>query len=295
MGKEDVLESYIEDINSLLDTIRLVTKKVRSAKDGNSKIEASKEAEEPIQEIEEIFSKRYVERTISACGDRAKEFRDKRNELEEQFESLKKNLKESVDVGGKGEVQPVSRTERKPVVEDPDAQLRIQEKAERRKLEVKQIEEKKELEKEQPDEIDKIKGVQKNTLDALARAKGINIETLKIADRIGQKLVEQTEQMERIQAKLDELGDGIGRAKKEVGAVMRGIATDKIIMGIICCIVFVGIIIVCVRVGYGIYQRVSGVASLFPTSTPQKAPTSSSSASIVFKHTGGNVFWNNQK
>jgi len=96
--------------------------------------------------------------------------------------------------------------------------------------------------------------------------------------------------MERIQAKLDELGDGISRAKKEVSTVMRGIATDKIIIGIICCLVFCGVLIVLIRIGYGIYQKVSGNTSLFPSSTPQTAPSASASATMLH-YNGGNIIW----
>lgn len=294
MGAEEAIESYIDDINNHLETIRQVTKKVLGEKDSNAKSQIAKDAEEPISEIEEIFKKKFVDKHIQRCQGRVEEFQSTRQTLEEKFETLKKNLRDAIKLGGGNEtVQPTRSTnDRKIQNDDPDAEFRRQEKARKREEEEKQKQERILRETNgQPEEVNEVLKVQQDTLEALARSKGINVETLKIADRIGQKLAEQTEQMERIQAKLDELGDGISRAKKEVASVMRGIATDKIILAIICCIIFAGIIIVLIRIGYGIYQSVSGNTSLFPSSTAQKAPSSSSTA-IVFKYSGGNIQWN---
>ena len=69
-----------------------------------------------------------------------------------------------------------------------------------------------------------------------------------MADGIAQKLIKQTEDMEAIQTRLDELGSGLNRATKEANTVMRGIATDKLMIVIICCIIAIALALVVGRI-----------------------------------------------
>lgn len=116
---------------------------------------------------------------------------------------------------------------------------------------------------EQPQEVQEILGIQQETLASLARSKGINEETLKIADGIAQKLAQQTEQMEAVQVKLDELGSGLKRAGKEANTLLRGIATDKLMMVILCCIILIALAIIVARI---VIYYVGQYPNIFPTS-----------------------------
>jgi Fe2+ transport system protein B len=216
--------------------------------------------------------------------------------LEDVFERLKKNLKEALKESSDSAPvvtrEPVKSNQKNNHSEDPDVQARKEEAAKRRMQAEEDSQRRKQIENSDHHEgVKQVLNVQEDILESLARSKGINVETLKIADRVGAKLAEQTEQMERIQAKLDELGDGLKRAQKEVSTVMRGIATDKVILAVICCLVMVCLLLLLIRIGYAIYQKVAGVTSLFPSPTGQKPVTSSSVASL-FKYNGGNVLWN---
>ena len=295
MGAEDLIESYIDDINSAFSTIRDVTKKVQNEKDGSKKANEAKNADEAIETIETIFAKKYTQRIIDRTGDRKDEFNKRRQELEEVFERLKKNLKEALKESSENTVVTRNEPKKTPttISEDPDVQARREEAARRRMQAEEESQRRKQIENSDHHEAVKaVLNVQEDILESIARSKGINVETLKIADRVGAKLAEQTEQMERIQAKLDELGDGLKRAQKEVSTVMRGIATDKIILAIICCLVVVCLILLLVRIGYGIYQKVTGNGTLFPSPVGQKPVTTSSSIASLFKYNGGNVLWN---
>jgi len=122
----------------------------------------------------------------------------------------------------------------------------------------------------QPKEVKEIIDIQKDTLSSLARSKGINEETLRIADQIAIKLAQQTEHMEQIQNKLNELGTGLTRAGKEVNTVMRGIATDKLLMLCICCIILIAFGLLIGRI---IWYAVDKVQASFPTSTSGSSPS----------------------
>jgi len=295
MGAEDLIESYIDDINTHLATIREVTKKVQNEKDSGRKANEAANADEAVQSIQSILDKKFTTRVIDRTGDRKDEFVKRRQDLEDSFDRLKKNLQEalkettsSAPVVSRSEPKKQTQTQ----TEDPDVQARREEATRRRMAEAEESQRRKQIqESEHHESVKAVLNVQEDILESIARSKGINIETLKIADRVGQKLVEQTEQMERIQAKLDDLGDGLNRAAKEVSTVMRGVYTDKIILAVICCIVTIAILLLLVRIGYAIYQGVSGTKSLFPSPTGQKPATSSSVASL-FKYNGGNVLWN---
>eukprot|EP01059_Diplonema_ambulator_P030715 TRINITY_DN5365_c0_g2_i1.p1 TRINITY_DN5365_c0_g2~~TRINITY_DN5365_c0_g2_i1.p1 ORF type:complete len:232 (+),score=60.06 TRINITY_DN5365_c0_g2_i1:49-744(+) len=90
------------------------------------------------------------------------------------------------------------------------------------------------------------KGHQEKSLQSVANMESILTKTEKVAEDTTAELVRQGEVIRNIDEKLDELGDDITRAKKELNAFVRRMATDKLILcflfllvlGIVVAIVF---------------------------------------------------------
>lgn len=234
MPAEEVLNDYIDEINmnySIIDS-HFITLKMN----GN-KYDASIDLflVESMENINNILNNKYHIRVINRCNNLSEreKYINIKNILIEKYNRYTIKLKEYV-------VKPI-----KVIIED-------------KQIYDKQIYDNKvkplNTVLEQP-QIKDILDIQNDTIQSLIFSKGINVETLEMANKISLKLENQNEQFERIQIKLDELGDGIGRAKKEVGVVMRGILTDKLMICLICIIIILSFIGISLLIGYNVYKK----------------------------------------
>jgi len=270
------LDSYLENIELEFKTIRTVIKSVQSAAD-NKKQQEADNAKDAVSNIENILDRKY-QRALDRVTDSSQksEYANKRREIEETFSVLKQNLESAKrdKTASSSSTEPLvpkakkagsEKTDNKKdqqnnsavSVEEEEKQRKRQEREKRRQAEEEQRQRRLE-ETSQPKEVKEILDIQKDTLNSLAKSKGINEETLRIADGIAQKLAQQTEQMEAIQNKLNELGSGLTRAGKEVNTVMRGIATDKLMMLCICCIIMIALGLVVGRIVWYYADSISG-------------------------------------
>eukprot|EP01063_Lacrimia_lanifica_P019666 TRINITY_DN27123_c0_g1_i1.p1 TRINITY_DN27123_c0_g1~~TRINITY_DN27123_c0_g1_i1.p1 ORF type:complete len:262 (+),score=78.07 TRINITY_DN27123_c0_g1_i1:72-788(+) len=90
--------------------------------------------------------------------------------------------------------------------------------------------------------FDKIHGHQKDALETLEKIEGTVADTEQTAHRVNEELDRQGQLIADIDAKLDELGDDVTRAKQELSAFARRMATDKLILCFMCVLVL-GIVI----------------------------------------------------
>ena len=88
----------------------------------------------------------------------------------------------------------------------------------------------------------RIAGYQNKSKAALADAEEVLQETEVTGQKAAQDLARQGEQLQAIDEELDRLGTDIQRAKRELNAFARRMATDKLIL---CCLflLVVGIVI----------------------------------------------------
>jgi hypothetical protein len=291
MSANELIQSYIDEIMEGFDVIRSNTKELEVTIHGIDLLERAKCIENcnnNILMVEKIFTKKFTERLINRCGDNTQKLFDRKAHLEESFQTLKSHFHEITnDSIHLKKVTGVVNTI------DPDLDLDViarREEAIFRRMNARELH-LHEFKEEPHESVTVVLKEQQVILESLMRSKNINIETIKIADRVSEKLREQTEEMERIQVKLDSLGDGLTRARKEAGALVRGIATDKAILGLICCLILVCLILLAVRIGYAVYQKTHGIVELFPRPVGQKPIVTSSSLHNVFRYNGGNILW----
>jgi len=173
MGVEEVIETYIDDLQQHFETIRGITKRVVNEKDNNSKANIAKEADETIQAVEEIFTKKFTEKILNRSGARKEEFQGRRQECEDTYERLKKNLNDALKLSSGTTSEPVRQNQNKQSnqEEDPDAIQRKEERKRRREQEEKEKQQRILLESSnQPDEVKEILVVQDDILASLARS-----------------------------------------------------------------------------------------------------------------------------
>lgn len=93
--------------------------------------------------------------------------------------------------------------------------------------------------------LEKGQKVQEKSLDSLGHTLQTIDSTKEVGSATAQKLHEQTEQLVKVGEQVDEMQSYLDQANKELRSFVRRIATDKIILGLICIIV-VGIIVIIV-------------------------------------------------
>jgi len=192
-----------------------------------------------------------------------KKFTTQLKTLEETYSTLKNNLTIASQTTQNNN-QPISNVEKVSKTtsnneeidrKNQERQKRKEEDAKRKEFEQQQL-----LQKNQRPEVHEILQIQQQTINTFHQGVKINQETISVADQVCKKLADQTEQMIAIQKSLDELGDGIGRAKKEVGVAMRGIFCDKIGLAIVIIL----ILLVCAAIlAQIIYSAVKGKGNLW--------------------------------
>eukprot|EP01062_Namystynia_karyoxenos_P076780 TRINITY_DN7592_c1_g1_i1.p1 TRINITY_DN7592_c1_g1~~TRINITY_DN7592_c1_g1_i1.p1 ORF type:complete len:271 (+),score=119.29 TRINITY_DN7592_c1_g1_i1:100-813(+) len=114
----------------------------------------------------------------------------------------------------------------------------------------------------------KIEGHQKGALSSLARTEATLERTEETAQDTAETLRKQGDQLRRIDEDLDALGTDVQRARKELNAFMRRMATDKLILCCVCLLV-VGIL-VAIILHFVLPSEETGNNDGTPAPTPKK-------------------------
>lgn len=281
MAAEDIIEQCIQDVYAEFNIISDLLAKLKVEKDTQLKNHYDKEINDRLVIVERLLIRKFGQRTIDRAGDRKKEFENSKMEIQSKIASFEDELFQTKENKPARKPKPIHKNilleERriKSKSELLEENIRKEETIKRKYWEHSPKEIIVEI-AEPHQAILEVLSIQEETIHSISRMKGINEETLRIAIKCSQKLSEQTEKMEKIQEHLDDLGDGLSRAKKEVSSVMRGIATDKMILCVICTIVILGIILIGIRLGFGIYNKVNNITTpLFSQPVAQKPIKSS--------------------
>lgn len=242
---EEVLHDYIEEISDALHSVKLSLRKARNENNAEQKASHGKAAQKAMSKIDTKFNMYREELEMMRSGETKQIFLAAYEKLQRKAQELNHEME-----GGPHIVTLPSKSS--PVLTSSEIELTyVSPEVRTQHYTMGQV-----------PMLDDAVEIASSSTAILQDISKRNEETIDIGAEAAKRLQTQTQKMKDIQHRLNELGTGAKRARRELGAFMRMVFCDKVILLVILFVILAVAVFVVLRIVFPQYFTVSNLARL---------------------------------